>query len=59
MTLIQSMADVTNALVVEYREPFTVRDLVGLRSRPSFLKIDQHTLHEWSTPQVLYLWRAF
>lgn len=58
-TLIQSMANVTNALVVEYREPFRIRDLVGLQGRSSLLKIDQYTLHKWSTPQVLYLWRAY
>lgn len=59
VTRMGSMANVSKALVVEYREPFTVRDLVGLRGRSGLLKIDQDTLHKLSTPQVLYLWRAF
>jgi protease-4 len=55
---VKSLAGIEQARVVEYRKPFSLANL--LRSRSSnLLKIDRAKLYELSTPQVLYLWRAY
>ncbi len=55
---VSAMAGIEKAHVVEYRKPFSVADL--LRSYgPNVLKIDRTTLYELSSPQVMYLWRAY
>lgn len=44
--------------MVEYRKPFSFMDMLSVQSR-SVLKLDRTTLYEFSTPQVLYMWKAY
>lgn len=55
---IKSLAGIEEAQVVEYRKPFSLTDVLLLRSGNT-LKIDRATLYELSTPEVLYLWRGY
>jgi protease-4 len=52
---VKSLAGIKKAQVVEYRKPFSLSYLLNSRSG-NILKIDQSTLYELSTPQILYLW---
>ncbi len=56
--LIQSLAGIDKARVVEYRRPFSLTDYLSYR-KSNLLKIDKTTLYELSTPQILYLWSAY
>jgi len=53
-----SLAGIQDAQVVEYRKPFSFMDMLSVQSR-SVLKLDRTTLYEFSTPQVLYMWKAY
>jgi len=53
-----SLAGIQDAQVVEYRKPFLYVDMLSVQSR-SVLKLDRATLYEFSTPQVLYMWKAY
>jgi protease IV len=51
------LAKVKDAMVVRYKEPVTLSELLtGAESRTSILNIDSKSLHEMSTPQLMYLW---
>ncbi len=56
--IVLSETGIQDAQVVEYRRPFSLTDLLGIRSQ-SILRFDRNMLHELSTPQVLYLWSAY
>lgn len=53
--LVKSLAGLQTAQVVEYRRPFSFRDILTAKSAGA-LKFDRATLHELSTPEVLYMW---
>jgi protease-4 len=53
--LAKSMAGVKEALVVEYRKPFSLYSLLDSRG-PNLLKLNKTTLYELSMPEVMYLW---
>ena len=53
--LAKSMAGVKEALVVEYRKPFSLFSLLDSRG-PNLLKLNKTTLYELSMPEVMYLW---
>lgn len=56
--LAKSLAGIKKAHVVEYRKPFSLPDWLTSQTK-SLLKIDRMTLHELSTPQLLYLWTLY
>ena len=56
--LIQSLAGVSGAQVVEYQQVLSLSSILGVRTQAP-IKIDRNTLHELSALQVLYLWSAF
>lgn len=56
--LVKSMAGIEKALVVEYRKPFSLAGFLTSRSK-GLLKIDRATLHEFTTPRLLYLWSPY
>ena len=51
------LANIKNAKVVEYERPFTFSTLFGSQAK-SLWNIDRNTLHEYTVPQLLYLWDA-
>ena len=55
---VSALAGIEKAHVVEYRRPFSVADFLRSYS-PNVLKIDRTTLYELSSPQLMYLWRAY
>ena len=56
--LVKSMAGIGEAQVVEYRRPFSISDIL-MSSKSNLLNINRNTLHEFGTPETLYLWRAY
>jgi protease-4 len=56
--LVKSLAKVNKAQVVQYRKPFSFRDVLGQR-KSNLLKLNKATLYELGTPQILYLWSAY
>lgn len=55
---VRSMAGLSDAQVIEYRRPFSLRSLLTAEARTS-LKFDRATLYELSAPEVMYLWHAY
>ena len=55
--LVQSLAGVSGAQVVEYQQVLSLSSILGARTQ-AHRKIDRNTLHELSALQVLYLWSA-
>jgi len=53
-----SLAGIQQAQVVEYHKPFSLASLLSVQSR-SLFNIDRDTLHEFTTPQLLYLWTPY
>jgi protease-4 len=51
----KSLANITEAKIVEYKKPFSFESFLGVRT---FLHIDRNTLYEFTTPQLMYLWEA-
>lgn len=58
IALIQSLAGISNAQVVEYQQVLSLTSLLGVQGRGG-IKLDRSTLHDLSALQVLYLWQAF
>jgi protease IV len=56
--LVKSMAKINRAQVVQYRKPFSFKDVLG-QSKTSLFKLNKATLYEFGTPQILYLWSAY
>ena len=54
----KSLAGIQAAQVVEYRRPFSFRDMLSVKSANT-LKLNRNTLYELSTPEVLYMWSAY
>ncbi len=59
IAFIESMSNTVDSHVVEYKEPFTFKDLMGVQSKSNLLNLDRSTLHDMCTPEIMYLWRAF
>ena len=57
--LAMSLADLPDAEVVEYREAFSLSQMLGVTSPAASLRIDRKTLHALTTPEVMYLWKAY
>ena len=57
--LVESMAQIDKALVVEYRRPFSLAGFLSLRSKKNILQFDRAMLYDLSTPQLLYLWTGY
>ena len=53
-----SLAGIQQAQVVEYQKPFSLASLLSVQSR-SLFNIDRDALHEFTTPQLLYLWTPY
>ena len=53
-----SLAGIQQAQVVEYQKPFSFASLLSVQSR-SLFNIDRDTLHEFTTPRLLYLWTPY
>lgn len=56
--LAESLAGVVDARVVEYREVFTLASFLQARSQAG-VSLNPQALLEWTTPQLMYLWRAY
>jgi protease-4 len=52
------LAELKNAMVVRYKQPFTLVDvLMGTEGKAGgIFRIDRSTIYELSTPQLMYLW---
>ncbi|MHC4086041.1 MAG: signal peptide peptidase SppA [Planctomycetota bacterium] len=57
--LVQKIAQIDKALVVEYRRPFSLAGFLTLRSKKNILQFDRAMMYELSTPQLLYLWTGY
>lgn len=55
---VMSLAVIEDAQVIEYKRPFSLRSFLGASSNKGF-RLDRKTLHEFSTPEILYLWNGF
>jgi protease-4 len=51
----KELAGIKAARVVEYVKQFSIMSVLGAE-RDSIFSFDRDTLHEWTTPEVLYLW---
>jgi len=51
----KALAGIKEALVMEYRRPFSFADFLGSSSSKMF-EIDESTVYELCTPRLLYLW---
>jgi protease-4 len=58
ISIVKTMAGISNAQVVEYRKPFTLSDILSYR-KSNLLNFDKTKLYELGTPQILYLWSAY
>ena len=56
--LVKSLAGIEKAQVVQYRKPFSFRDVLVQR-KSNLFKLNRNTLFELGTPQILYLWSAY
>jgi len=54
----ESLAGVVDARVVEYREIFTIASFLQARSQPG-ISLNPKALLHWTTPELMYLWRAY
>ena len=54
---VMQLAGISEAMVVEYRRPFSLVDSLMSRGEESY-KLDRSTLYKLGTPEVLYLWRG-
>ena len=57
VSLVKSMAGISDAQVVRYRKPFSLTDFLAY-GKASVPRLDRTTLYELATPEVLYLWGA-
>ncbi|PKL49309.1 MAG: signal peptide peptidase SppA [Planctomycetes bacterium HGW-Planctomycetes-1] len=51
----KSLANITEARIVEYKKPFSFEEFLGAKTFP---RLDRNTLYEFTTPQLMYLWAA-
>ncbi len=57
--LTEKLAGIKGARVVEYNRLFSLSTLFGAETRKTKLwEIDHNTLHQLTTPQLMYLWDA-
>jgi len=57
--LAEELAGITGARVVEYTRVFSLSTLFGAEAKKTKLwEIDRSTLHELTTPRLMYLWDA-
>jgi protease-4 len=50
------LAKLNNAMVVKYKEPFTLMEVLTGADSKTILKMDRSMVYEMSTPQLMYLW---
>jgi protease-4 len=55
IVLAESLADISDAKVVEYAEPFSLESLLGVQT---IFKFDMDSLSSLATPQLMYIWDA-
>lgn len=55
VALTEQLAGIQGARVVEYKQRFAFWDLLTAQEKTAF-KFDAKTLHQWTTPQLMYLW---
>jgi len=58
IALVKTMAGLTKAEVVEYREPFSLIGLLNAKTNVG-IKLDRSTLLELCMPQAMYLWSGY
>jgi len=56
--LTEKLAGIKGARVVEYNRLFSLSTLFGAETKTKLWEIDHNTLHELTTPQLMYLWNA-
>jgi len=57
--LVKSMAGLEKARVVEFRQAFSLRSLLVEAMAGMSIRFDRTSLLELTTPEALYLWRAY
>ncbi|MDH7599239.1 MAG: signal peptide peptidase SppA [Sedimentisphaerales bacterium] len=57
--LVKSMAGLEKARVVEYRRAFSLMDLLVQAYKDIPIRLDRSRLFELTTPEPMYLWRAY
>ena len=55
IALAETLADIENAEVIEYTQPFSLSSILTSQSR-SLWNIDRHFLEKFAIPQLFYLW---
>jgi protease-4 len=55
IVLAESLADISDAKVVEYAEPFSLESLLGAQT---IFKLNMDSLSSLATPQLMYIWDA-
>ena len=53
--LVKSLAGIKKAQVVEYQRPFSIRNLLRLKTN-SLWQLNQSTIYNITTPELMYLW---
>lgn len=55
VALTEQLAGIEGSRVIEYKPRFAFWDLLAAEEKTSF-QLDRKTLHQWTTPQLMYLW---
>lgn len=55
VAITEQLAGIEGSRVIEYKEHFAFWDLLAAQGKTSF-NFDTKTLHQWTTPQLMYLW---
>jgi protease-4 len=58
IAMVEKMAGIDKAHVIEYRKPFSMSDMFGAQSG-SLLRFDKAAIYELNIPQVMYLWPGY
>lgn len=53
--LTEKLAGIRGARVIEYRERFALWQYLAAEGKTPFT-LDRSTIHDWTTPQLMYLW---
>ncbi len=57
VAMAESLAGISNARVVEYRQPFSLMSFLGAQSKQAGpISIDRDLLHDLTTPKLMYIW---
>jgi protease-4 len=55
VALAEQLAGIQGSRVVEYKQRFAFWDLLAAQEKTP-LQLDRKTIHQWATPELMYLW---